>query len=123
MTRASSDARELAHGAVEAPHILLALAELEPRMADAVDADALRSRVIAAYPQGNEPRRGRMRFGHTAKHALGLAMQEAGERGAERLETRDLALGLTRPGAPRESLAPLEVDFERIRGAFAEGER
>jgi hypothetical protein len=61
-----------------------------------------------------------MRFGQTAKHALGLAMQEAGERGADRLETRDLALGLTRDGAPRESLAPLEVDVDAIRGAFAE---
>jgi hypothetical protein len=123
VTRASSDARELAHGAVEAPHILLALAELEPRVGGAVDVDALRGRVVAAYPQGVEPRRGRMRFGHTAKHALGLAMHEAVERGAERIETRDLALGLTRHGAPRESLAPLEVDFERIRGAFDEEEQ
>jgi len=120
---ASRVARELAHPAVEAPHLLLALVETDPRVAGAVDADALQVKVAAAYPQADGPRRGRMRFGHTAKHALALALHEASEQGDDAIELRHIALGLTREGAPRETLVPLGVDVERLRNAFAEESR
>jgi hypothetical protein len=115
---ASRVARELAHPAVEAPHLLLALVETDPRVAGAVDADALQAKVAAAYPQADGPRRGRMRFGHTAKHAIALALHEAIEHGDDAIEPRHIALGLTREGAPRETLVPLGVDVERLRNAF-----
>jgi hypothetical protein len=118
--RASQDARELAHGSVEAPHLLLALAEVDPRVGGAVDPTELRTKVAALYPQGTEPRRGRMRFGHTARHTLALAMQEAVHNGEGLVEPRHLALALTGDGAPREELGPLGLDLERIRHAFPE---
>src|SRR4051794_37090274 len=120
VARASRLARELAHPAVEAPHLLLALAETEPRAADALDTEKLRAAVASAYPQADGPRRGRMRFGRTAKHALGLALHEASERGDDAIEPRHLVLGLTREGAPRDALVPLGVDVGRLRKAFAE---
>jgi hypothetical protein len=117
---ASRLARELAHPAVEAPHLLLALVETEPRVAGAVDAEELRGKVAAAYPQADGPRRGRMRFGHTAKHSIALALHEAAEHGDGAIEARHLALALTREGAPRETIVPLGVDVERLRNAFPE---
>jgi hypothetical protein len=123
VSRASGLARELAHPAVEAPHLLLALTESDPRVAGAVDGEELRGKVAAAYPQADGPRRGRMRFGHTAKHTLALAVHEATERGDEAIEPRHLALGLTREGLPRETLIPLGVDVERLRNAFPDESR
>src|SRR3954451_13443691 len=117
---ASRLARELAHPAVEAPHLLLALVDTDPRVSGAVEAEELRGKVAAAYPQADGPRRGRMRFGHTAKHSIALALHEAAEHGDDAIESRHLALALTREGAPREAIVALDVDVERLRNAFYE---
>jgi len=122
--RASAEARALAHGAVEAPHLLLALTEegpVAPALAEAgARPDELRRRIETLYPQGPERRRGRMRFGRSAKDALGGAVEEATTSGDAGIESRHLVLGLTREGTPREELAPLELDLDRIRQAVTE---
>jgi hypothetical protein len=123
VTRASADARELSHGAVEAPHLLLALAEVDPRAGGVVAPAELRARVAAAYPQGAERRRGRMRFGHTAKHTLALAFHAATEHGDDRINARHLVVGLTRPGAPREEIEPLGVDLDALAQAVSEEQK
>jgi hypothetical protein len=100
IVRASAEARELAHGAVEAPHILLALAGDE----------GLRGRVATAYPQGPHQRRGRMRLGHSAKEVIEAADRAAGER---HVTAADLAAALGAAGSQaRASLDALGVDVD-----------
>src|SRR3954468_2963981 len=102
VVHASAEARELAHGAVEAPHILLALAGDEE----------LRARVASAYPQGPHQRRGRMRLRHTAKEVIETADRTAGERP---VTAADLATALTAEGSQaRASLDALSIDAEAV---------
>ncbi|MDX6516414.1 MAG: hypothetical protein QOH73_2080 [Gaiellaceae bacterium] len=107
IVRASAEARELAHGAVEAPHILLALED------SGVDQADLRARVASAYPQGPQQRRGRMRLGHSAKEVIEAADRAAGER---HVTASDLAAALAAEGSQaRESIDALGVDPRRVR--------
>jgi hypothetical protein len=106
IVHASAEARELAHGAVEAPHILLALA------GEDVDTGEVRAKVAGAYPQGPHQRRGRMRLGHTAKEVIEAADRAAGERA---VTAHDLALALRAEGSQaRASVDALGIDVEPL---------
>ena len=109
IVRASAEARELAHGAVEAPHILLALAP----------DDDLRARVESAFPQGPQQRRGRMRLGHSAKEVIEAADRAAGERP---VTARDLVAALGADGSEaRAAIAALGPDAEAILQRLPQG--
>ncbi len=118
--RAERRAARAGDGAIDAEHLLLALAETPDTSAgrvlaavgvdDAVLADAvardeielLRAVGVTAEPRESRPALGRrLRFTPASKKALEGALRAAVDRGERRIETRHVLLGLVRPPVGR----------------------
>jgi hypothetical protein len=99
------EARALGHGSVEAEHLLLALvasdtAEGGRLRESGLDPDALRARVADAYPRGGAPRRGRIRFGHSARATVHAALSAALASGEDLAAPAHVAAALDLEGRP-----------------------
>ncbi len=118
--RAERRAVRAGDGAIDAEHLLLALAEMADTSAGRVlaavgvddevlahavardEMELLRAVGVTAEPRGARPVVGRRpRFTPASKRALENALRAAIDRGERRIETRHVLLGLVRPPVGR----------------------
>lgn len=121
--RAEDEARAAGARRIEAEHLLLAVSPQvgldRSEVAEALEAEwrtSLAAVGVDEVPPPPVPRRGPIRFGTSAKHALERSLRVAMERGDRRIGPRHLALGVlgAEHGTVPRALALADLDTAHL---------